>query len=78
MLSICMHVGFIYPLNGNWLSVNGDLLLFAKEIIACSKISDKSYNGKRPFENFKYEVVTSDNILRPKNLVTANKVEANS
>ena len=43
MLSICMHVWFIYPLNGNWLSVNGDLLLFAKEIIACSKISDKSY-----------------------------------
>ena len=43
MLSICMHVWFIYPLNGNWLSVNGDLLLFAKEIIACSKISDRSY-----------------------------------
>ena len=50
MLSICMHVWFIYPLNGNW----------------------------RPFENFKYEVVGTDNILRPKNFVTANKMEANS
>ena len=38
----------------------------------------KSYTGKRPFENFKYEVVGTDNILRPKNFVTANKMEANS